>query len=456
MVAALFLVLCLILAGVCLLYHFLRRRLKVPPLVDETSVACCRRRKVGDVRTVFGGDEGRPEVVLADDVRQTVEDMALVALARSARGRKASDLQALPNAIFYGGPGTGKSLTARRLAEACGMDYAIMSGGNVLGLQEEAVPELRRVFGWARRCRKGLLLFIDEAEAFLCCRSKQSNAFLQAAVSFFLSQTGSSSSCLLLILATNRVEDLDAAVLSRMPQHLEFRAPSAQLLEKQVADRQRRLEPKAAERLLSLLKGRGDLGQVLRGFSGRDVQSLFEEFARRWSLEQESGQQRKADAAWLERYFQHRLGEIGAFRARWGRLAGSDLDILRLDSGFDVLDKINDSMVDEKFAPFQNIRIWHTEILEDPFDDPEGLAELIPPKSPEVVQDEVLKPIENEGDEAELQERMAKTLAKSQATSLELLHDLPDADIAPPDTDLFVAKLNPVTQDGDLELIFSR
>lgn len=128
----------------------------------------------------------------------------------------------------------------------------------------------------------------------------------------------------------------------------------------------------------------------------------------------------------------------------------------RVAEGFDVLDKINDCMVDEKHAPYQNIRIWHTEILEDPFDDPDGLAELIPPKSPEVVQDEVLKTIENEEDESELQERMAKTLAKSQATSLELLHDLPDADIAPPDTDLFVAKLNPVTQDGDLELIFSR
>lgn len=128
----------------------------------------------------------------------------------------------------------------------------------------------------------------------------------------------------------------------------------------------------------------------------------------------------------------------------------------RVAEGLDVLDKINNSMVDEKNSPYQNIRIWHTEILDDPFDDPEGLAELIPPKSPEVIKDEVLRTIENEEDEAELQERMAKTLAKSQATTLELLHDLPDAEIAPPDTDLFVAKLNPVTQDGDLELIFSR
>lgn len=34
--------------------------------------------------------------------------------------------------------------------------------------------------------------------------------------------------------------------------------------------------------------------------------------------------------------------------------------------------------------------------------------------------------------------------------------DLPDADVAPPDNVLFVCKLNPITQDEDLELIFSR
>eukprot|EP00928_Gymnodinium_smaydae_P014918 TRINITY_DN15476_c0_g1_i2.p1 TRINITY_DN15476_c0_g1~~TRINITY_DN15476_c0_g1_i2.p1 ORF type:complete len:441 (+),score=118.07 TRINITY_DN15476_c0_g1_i2:194-1516(+) len=127
-----------------------------------------------------------------------------------------------------------------------------------------------------------------------------------------------------------------------------------------------------------------------------------------------------------------------------------------VSEGLDVLAKINEAMVDEKNVPYQNIRIWHTEILDDPFPDPDGLEAIIPPKSPDVVQDEVFKAVEDAEDEAELNERMAKALAKSQSTTLELLHDLPDADIAPPDNDLFIANLNPATQDGDLELIFSR
>mmetsp|Transcript_92684 Transcript_92684/g.239328 ORF Transcript_92684/g.239328 Transcript_92684/m.239328 type:complete len:414 (-) Transcript_92684:34-1275(-) len=124
--------------------------------------------------------------------------------------------------------------------------------------------------------------------------------------------------------------------------------------------------------------------------------------------------------------------------------------------GHEMLERMNVVMVDDKGSPFQAIRIWHTEILDDPFPDPAGLEPLIPPNSPEVIKDEAYKKIEDEEDEAELEEKMAKTLAKSQATTLELLHDLPDADIAPPDNDLFIYKLNPITQDGDLELIFSR
>ena len=34
--------------------------------------------------------------------------------------------------------------------------------------------------------------------------------------------------------------------------------------------------------------------------------------------------------------------------------------------------------------------------------------------------------------------------------------DLPDEDVAPPENVLFVCKLNPVTTDEDLEVIFSR
>lgn len=37
-----------------------------------------------------------------------------------------------------------------------------------------------------------------------------------------------------------------------------------------------------------------------------------------------------------------------------------------------------------------------------------------------------------------------------------MINDLPDADIKPPDNVLFICKLNPATQEKDLELVFSK
>ena len=43
-----------------------------------------------------------------------------------------------------------------------GLDYAIMSGGDVAPLGKKAVTQLHRVFDWAQKSRRGVLLFVDE------------------------------------------------------------------------------------------------------------------------------------------------------------------------------------------------------------------------------------------------------------------------------------------------------
>merc|ERR1712037_772256 len=60
------------------------------------------------------------------------------------------------------------------------------------------------------------------------------------------------------------------------------------------------------------------------------------------------------------------------------------------------------------------------------------------------------------GTEREIAEQMARKEAEAQATILEMVGDLPEAECAPPENVLFVCKLNPVTTDDDLEIIFSR
>lgn len=57
---------------------------------------------------------------------------------------------------------------------------------------------------------------------------------------------------------------------------------------------------------------------------------------------------------------------------------------------------------------------------------------------------------------AEVEELRQEREAKARATILEIVGDLPDADVAPPENVLFVCKLNPITTDEDLEIIFNR
>jgi peptidyl-prolyl cis-trans isomerase-like 4 len=129
--------------------------------------------------------------------------------------------------------------------------------------------------------------------------------------------------------------------------------------------------------------------------------------------------------------------------------------------GIEVLDKINGAFVDEKGWPLKDIRIRHTVVLDDPFDDPEGLVESEQSPPPTEAQLATVRiaddeDLEEETDPEALEKLRREREAKAQALTLEMVGDLPFAEVAPPENVLFVCKLNPVTQDEDLELIFSR
>ncbi len=82
-----------------------------------------------------------------------------------------------------------------------------MSGGDISPLGPEAVTQIHSLFMWAKMAKatgKGVLLFIDEAEAFLASRSKTSlSESTHNALNALLYNTGGDSD-VLLVLATNR------------------------------------------------------------------------------------------------------------------------------------------------------------------------------------------------------------------------------------------------------------
>ena len=155
--------------------------------------------------------------------------------------------------------------------------------------------------------------------------------------------------------------------------------------------------------------------------------------------------------------------------------------------GFETLDRINEAFLDREGRPLQDIRIRHVEILgkcsrclllilsavrgtlkltcaaEDPFQDPPNMIPEPPSpiRPPDLKDTSVVRisdeenPLEAVADETREALRR-QTAAASSALTLEMIGDIPFAAVRPPENILFVCKLNPVTQDEDLELIFSR
>lgn len=131
--------------------------------------------------------------------------------------------------------------------------------------------------------------------------------------------------------------------------------------------------------------------------------------------------------------------------------------------GHEVLRQMNETIVDNKHRPYKDVRITHTVVLEDPYANPRGFRE--PSRSPSpsaerlmnsrIAADEDIDDTQGKT-EAEIHEMLQDREAKARATILEIVGDIPEAEVAPPENVLFVCKLNPVTTDDDLQIIFSR
>jgi len=163
----------------------------------------------------------------------------------------------------------------------------------------------------------------------------------------------------------------------------------------------------------------------------------------------------------------------GANTSQFYITLGDNLDFLdgkhtifgEVSEGFDVLDKLNDVHCDEDTnCPIQDVRIHHTHILDDPYDDPAGLD--IPPSSPTRIVEahavgfigelESWDPDKETRTTEEIDRTTREREAKSRKEVLTMVGDLMYEEQAPPEHVVFVCKLNPVTTSEDLELIFSQ
>ena len=107
-----------------------------------------------------------------------------------------------------------------------GMDYAIMTGGDVAPMGRDGVSAIHKLFDWSQTSRRGLLLFVDEADAFLRKRANdQISEDLRASLNAFLYRTGEQSNKFMLVLASNKPEQFDYAINDRLDEIVCFVKP---------------------------------------------------------------------------------------------------------------------------------------------------------------------------------------------------------------------------------------
>ncbi|KAI9531155.1 hypothetical protein NQZ68_000650 [Dissostichus eleginoides] len=213
--------------------RFIESRLGKPSLVRETS----RITVVEGIKhpiTTTKRLRSRPQdalegVVLSANLEERVRDIAIA--TRNTRQNKGL----YRNILMYGPPGTGKTLFAKKLALHSGMDYAIMTGGDVAPLGRDGVTAMHKVFDWASTSRRGVLLFVDEADAFLRKRSTEKiSEDLRATLNAFLYRTGEQSNKFMLVLASNQPEQFDWAINDRIDEIVNFALPAQEERERLV------------------------------------------------------------------------------------------------------------------------------------------------------------------------------------------------------------------------------
>uniref|UniRef100_G1QGQ3 ATPase family AAA domain containing 3A n=1 Tax=Nomascus leucogenys TaxID=61853 RepID=G1QGQ3_NOMLE len=203
--------------------RFIEARLGKPSLVRETSritVLEALRHPIQVSRRLLSRPQDALEgVVLSPSLEARVRDIA-IATRNTKKNRSL-----YRNILMYGPPGTGKTLFAKKLALHSGMDYAIMTGGDVAPMGREGVTAMHKLFDWA-------LLLMPKAGTFSL--QEKISEDLRATLNAFLYRTGQHSNKFMLVLASNQPEQFDWAINDRINEMVHFDLPGQEERERLV------------------------------------------------------------------------------------------------------------------------------------------------------------------------------------------------------------------------------
>eukprot|EP00614_Pseudopedinella_elastica_P000430 CAMPEP_0172604930 /NCGR_PEP_ID=MMETSP1068-20121228/25185_1 /TAXON_ID=35684 /ORGANISM="Pseudopedinella elastica, Strain CCMP716" /LENGTH=339 /DNA_ID=CAMNT_0013407171 /DNA_START=110 /DNA_END=1125 /DNA_ORIENTATION=+ len=183
-----------------------------------------------------------------EDSKNEIMDLVILPLKRPELFESTSGLVSAPKGVlFYGSPGTGKTMLAKAIAKESGCAFLNLTMASLMNKYfGESNKLVCAVFSLARKLSPAII-FIDELDCFLGQRggsaddgvSDRMKAEFMAQWDGLLSDTvhvesasgessgrPSSGGVVMVIGATNRPFDLDEAILRRLPRSFEIGLPS--------------------------------------------------------------------------------------------------------------------------------------------------------------------------------------------------------------------------------------
>ncbi|GLU15586.1 hypothetical protein SLE2022_320630 [Rubroshorea leprosula] len=233
-----------------------------------------------------------------DQQKREIEDTILLALQSPeiydniAHGTRRKFESNRPRAIlFEGPPGTGKTSSARVIATQAGIPLLYVPLEVVMSkYYGESERLLGQVFSLANELPNGSIIFLDEIDSFAVARDAEMHEATRRILSVLLRQIDGfeQDKKVVVIAATNRKQDLDAALISRFDSMITFGLPDEQNRQEIAAQYAKHL-PKA-----ELI----EFAQATEEMSGRDIRDVCQQAERSWASKIIRGQVSKDGEQW--------------------------------------------------------------------------------------------------------------------------------------------------------------
>jgi DNA replication protein DnaC len=239
-----------------------RRQQEAPQNAQEPRIA--RQKPAVDINASW------ETLVIPPNLKETLQ--AYCKILRNYKDYQAEGVHLPKGLLLHGPPGCGKTQIAKTLSAKAGLHFIALSTSDCKAMWlGHSADRLATVFSEARDMQP-TLLFIDELDAVCPPRGAYADAISQEFTAQLLQEVDgllSDSQAVFLVGATNRLDWVDSAILSRFAEKIEIPLP----------------DEVARQALLKVFLGpirfAGDREQIIRaltqasdGQSGRDLRAL--------------------------------------------------------------------------------------------------------------------------------------------------------------------------------------